>query len=252
MNVIAIANSKGGSGKTTTLFNLIAEISRRCQKVLALDLDPQASLTKAYKQAFPEDQIYLEDLLSTDKLDPQRAIVSINEFLHIIPSTKDLEGCEYHLTKDAYRLRKIIQKIGSNNYEYIFIDAPGTTDVFMGAVLSAADELIIPVRPSDFDLSALVDFKDKITQVKETVNPSLKVRGLLFNQVITSSKNAALYRDLLQDDELGRSLLKSTIRMSTAIQNSPSFGQDIGHKQPKSDAAKDFRTLADEVLSWRQ
>jgi chromosome partitioning protein len=251
MKVIAVANSKGGSGKTTTVFNLTGEISRRKQKVLALDMDPQASLTKAYKQEFPEDQIYLDDLLSTDKLDPTQAVFSIDEFLYLIPSTKDLEGCEYHLTKDAYRLRKIIQKL-TNNYEYIFIDAPGTTDVFMGAVLSAADELIIPIRPSDFDLSALVDFKDKIEQVKKVVNPTLIIRGLLFNQVIKSSKNATHYRDLLKNHELGPNLLESEIRMSTAIQNSPSFGQDIGLKQPKSEAAKDFRTLADEVLSWQQ
>jgi chromosome partitioning protein len=253
MRIIAIANSKGGSGKTTTVFNLIAELARRKQKVLAIDMDPQASLTKAYRRDFIPDQIYLEELLNSERLDPNSAIVTISDFLHLIPSTNGLEASEYFLEKDAFRLKKVINKLSSANYHYIVIDAPGTTDVYMGAVLSAADELIIPIRPSDFDFNALIDFEEKIGQVQKTINPSLLTRGLLFNQVITSSKNYEYYKTLPDNLALNRILLNTSIRMSTAVQNSATFGgADIGSKDPTSKAAEDFRKLADEVLSWPQ
>jgi len=250
MEIIALAHSKGGTGKTTTVFNLGSELSRRKKNVLLLDMDPQASLTMCFKHQFKQDQLFMEDLLATDRLDPCKAPVHIGDFLDIIPATSNLGGVELFLTKDPLRLKKLIHNLTQLNYDYVLIDAPGTTDIFMVAVLSAATEVIIPVRPGDLDCSALLDFKKNIDKISSSFNPTLEIRGLLFNQVITSSKNHKVYRDFLGENELGKKLLGSQIRMATAILNSPSFGKDIGLTDPKSEAAKDYRNLADEVISW--
>src|SRR5690242_11590773 len=111
MRVIALANSKGGSGKSTTIFNLSCELARRGKKILLIDMDPQASLTTCFKMSFNQSQLYLEDILATDKLNPAQAPVVVRENLFIIPTTGNLGGVEIFLKNDPARLKKVLDKL---------------------------------------------------------------------------------------------------------------------------------------------
>lgn len=252
MKKIVFANSKGGSGKTANVSNLGAELARRGERVLLWDMDPQASLTNCFKVGFPQNQLYCEDLLATDKVDPAQAPIEIRKNLFLVPATSALGGFESHLKNgndNLFRLRRAMDRVSGLGFTYILIDPPGATDIFMAASLAAADFVLIPVRPTDSDFSAMVNFKADIDRVK-AINPTLEVRGILFNQVITSSKNKSIYQSFLEGAGWQDLVCKTSIRMATSVANAPGAGKDVVEFDPKSKAADDYRNLAKEVLSW--
>jgi len=252
MRVIAIANSKGGSGKTATVFNLGAELARRGEKVLLWDMDPQASLTECFKVTLPSHQIYTDDILATDKINVTQAPVQICEKLFLIPTTKGLGGLEgtlEHSLDNLLRLKRRIAQLSVLDFTYVLLDPPGSTDIFMSATLAAAHQVLIPVRPTDTDFSAMVTFKSDIEKMK-SINPDLNVKGILFNQVITASKNYQIYKSFLEEAHWDQLVCKTSVRMATSIANAPGTGKDVITFDPKSKAADDYRSLAEEVSSW--
>jgi chromosome partitioning protein len=252
MRVIAVANSKGGSGKTATVFNLGAELARRGEKVLLWDIDPQASLTDCFKIPYKPSQIYTEDALATDKIDVTQAPVQMCENLYIIPATQGLGGLEgtlEHSTDNLLRLRRCLDRLKHLEFSYVILDPPGSTDIFMSAALAAAQEVLIPVRPTDTDFTAMVNFKADIEKIK-SINPELEVRGILFNQVITSSKNYKIYKAFLEEAKWDALVCQTSIRMATTVANAPGTGKDVISFDPKSKAADDYRALATEILLW--
>src|SRR5277367_4823112 len=161
VRTIAVANSKGGCGKTTTVLNLGAALAQSGIKTLLIDMDPQASLTEAFKVDFPQSTIYAEDMLASPKVDASRAPLLVRENLYLIPATEALGGLESILSRtaeDKYRLRDAITRLGQA-FDFIIIDPPGSTDIFMATVLAAAEQVIIPVRPTDTDFCTLAKFK---------------------------------------------------------------------------------------------
>jgi chromosome partitioning protein len=249
--IIAVANSKGGSGKTATVFNLGSELARS-KKVLLWDMDPQASLTNSFQVNFSQNQIYSEDILATDKIDPTSAPVKVGENLYLIPTVSQaLGGLESMLqAKDNVKRAKIItQKLAHLEFDFIIIDPPGAADIFMSTALVAAQEVIIPVRPTHNDFSVMVEFKEAIEKIKP-LNPEIEVKGILFNQVISSSKNYSIYRKFLEEANWDKLVCKSSIRMATSIANAPGVGKDVIAFDPKSKAAEDYQKFAKEVLSW--
>jgi chromosome partitioning protein len=252
MRVIAIANSKGGSGKTATVFNLGAELARRGNRVLLWDMDPQASLTECFKISFATHQIYTDDALATDKIDVTLAPVAISPNLFLIPTTKGLGGLEgtlEHSNENLLRLKRCIERLKSLAFDFVLLDPPGSTDIFMSATLAAAHQVLIPVRPTDTDFSAMVTFKEDIERMK-AINPKLEVKGILFNQVITASKNYQIYKSFLEEANWDKLVCQSVVRMATSVANAPGTGKDVIAFDPKSKAADDYRTLATEVSSW--
>ena len=252
MKVIAVANSKGGSGKTATVFNLGAELARRGEKVLLWDIDPQASLTDCFKIDFPSHQIYTDDALATDRIDVIQAPVQVKENLFLIPATKGLGGLEgtlEHSTQNLLRLKRCIDRLQALDFSFVILDPPGSTDIFMSTALAAAHHVLIPVRPTDTDFSAMVTFKSDIEKIK-AVNPILEVKGILFNQVITSSKNYQIYKSFLQEANWDKLVCNTSVRMATSIANAPGTGKDVITFDPRSKAADDYRSLASEVSAW--
>lgn len=252
MKTIAVANSKGGSGKTATVFNLGSELARRGENVLLWDMDPQASLTECFKVQYPSHQIYTDDVLATEKIDVTKAPIQVAPGLSLIPATKELGGLEgtlEHSVENLLRLKRSIQRLSGLGFTYVILDPPGSTDIFMSATLAAAQLVLIPVRPTDTDFSAMVTFKTDIEKMK-SINPELQVRGILFNQVITASKNYQIYKSFLQEAQWDNLVCKTSIRMATTVANAPGTGKDVISFDPKSKAAEDYRSLATEVSSW--
>jgi chromosome partitioning protein len=253
MKVISVANSKGGSGKTATTFNLGSELARRGEKVLLWDLDPQATLTNCFKlQNIPQDQLYSEDILATDKIDPSKAPIQVKENLYLIPTTTAFGSLEGLLSKgedSIFRVKRTLDRLLHFGFTYVLLDPPGSTDIFMSAALAASDFVLIPVRPTDSDFLTMVDFKEAIENIKE-LNPKLEVRGILFNQVITSSKNYSIYKKFLEEANWEHLVCKTSIRMSTSVANAPGVGKDVIEFDPKSKASEDYKKLAKEIMTW--
>ena len=254
MKTFAIANSKGGSGKTTTAFNLGHELARLGKKVLMVDFDPQASLTHSFKVEFPQDQIYIEDLVSKagqGRLQVADAIVEPKPNLFLIPSTGALGNLESELKGPAglVRLREALKGVAHLGFDAVIIDPPGSSDVFMSMSLLAASEVIIPARPTDTDISTLKEFVPFVEEHK-ALNPNLQIRGILLNQVQSSSKNGQFYLDRLKELGLGDLIFKSSVRTAIDAANSIAYGQCSSEHKPKAAVSKDFQELAQEVFPW--
>ncbi len=254
MKTLAIANSKGGSGKTTTSFNLGHELVRLGKKVLMVDFDPQASLTHSFKVEFPQDQIYIEDLVSKGgqgRLNAAQAIVEPKPNLFLIPSTGALGNLESELKGPAglVRLRETLKGVAHLGFDLILIDPPGSSDVFMSMSLLASDEVLIPARPTDTDISTLNEFVPFVEEHR-ALNPVLRIRGILLNQVQSSSKNGQFYLDRLREIGLGDLICRSSIRSAIDAANSLAYGQSSSEHKPKAAVSKDYQELAQEVSSW--
>ena len=251
MKIIAIANSKGGCGKTATVLNLGAALAQAGRSTLLIDMDPQASLTEAFKLDFPQATIYTEDVLASPKVDASKAPIKVRENLYLMPATEALGGLESVLNRtpdEKFRLRDVIRRLGQA-FDFIIIDPPGSTDIFMATVLAAAEEVMIPVRPTDTDFCTLAKFKETI-DAAQTFNPKLKVRSILFNQVITSANSKKIYRGFLEGHEWESLVANPSIRMATSVATAPAAGKNIFEFDPKSKVAADYKQLASEVLAW--
>lgn len=257
MKVIAVANSKGGSGKTTTSFNLAHQLASMGKKVLLLDFDPQASLTHSFKVELPQTQTYIEDIISKEgygRLNIIDAIIQPSEAqnnLYLIPVSGALANLESELKGSVglFRLKNALVSLQSLSFDVVIIDPPGSTDVFMSMALLSAHDVLIPARPTDTDISTLSDFVGFVNEHKE-MNPHLQVKGIMLNQTMSASKNASFYLDQLKELGLGDILLKSQVRSAVDAANSIAYGQSVMDYKKSAPVSKDYQSLAKEVAQW--
>ena len=254
MKIITVANSKGGSGKTTTSFNLAHELAAMGKKVLLVDFDPQASLTNCFKIELPQDQIYIEDLVSKNgygKLSITASIVGIKEGIYLVPTTGALGNLEGELkgATGLIKLREVLKGLNNLAFDVVIIDPPGSSDIFMTMALVASNEVIIPTRPTDTDISTLTEFVPFIEEHK-ALNPQLKISGILLNQTQSSSKNAAFYLNKLKELGVGDLIFKSQIRSAIDAANSIAYGKSSSEYKPKSSVSQDYKSFAKEVAKW--
>ena len=241
--IIAIANHKGGVGKTTSVVNIGARLANMGKRVLLIDLDPQASLSQSLGVIYPETTIY-DSIRGEYPLQP----LTIYENLNLVPSDLDLSGAEIELSSQVgreYILKELIQDI-KKDYDYILIDSPPSLGLLTVNALTASDEVYIPLQAQFLAMRGLSKLTDVIAQIQKRLNKKLVIGGVFITQF---DKRKILNRNVLDtiNKYFNNNVLKTSIRDNVALAEAPVQGLDIFRYNPKCYGAEDYRALCREI-----
>lgn len=243
--IITLTNHKGGVGKTTSTVNLgVAMANLFQQKILLIDLDPQANLTQSLGITNPPKNIY-EALIGKYELTPY----VLSDTLHVIPSTLDLSGAEIELSSETGRefiLRELIDPL-SQQYDFILIDTPPSLGLLTLNALTASDLVYIPLQSQYLALQGLTKLLEVITKIQKRLNKKLQLGGVFVTQY---DGRKVLNREIAEtiSEHFGDKVLQTKIRDNVALAEAPSAGEDIFTYNAKSYGAKDYAKLGEEIL----
>ena len=240
--IISIVNHKGGVGKTTSVSSLGVALARMGKRVLLVDLDAQGNLTDTLTKT-PGDRSIYDSLRTLETL----PVVNIREGLDLCPSSLDLVSMDLELAdkkEREYRLSRLLQGL---DYEYILLDCPPSLGLLTINALTASTKVIIPLTPEALPAKGLGTLLDIIERTKETLNPGLSLGGILITRYNRRKINRLVEETLRET--FGDSVFKTKIRENVDISESPLQGMDIYSYSPNSIGAKDYESLAMEVVS---
>ena len=247
--IINICNEKGGVGKTTTTTNLAAYLAAMGKYVLLVDLDPQANATGGLGVKMDDDHLNIYHSLVGDE-SPGSYLRKTSLFgFDLLPASSSLAGATVELASiesREFRLKKAINSIRTN-YDYILIDSPPSLGLLTINGLVAAEEIIIPVQCGYYALEGLGNLLKTIEMVRESLNPHLKVAGVLLTMYDKRNRLARAVVKEVQNNFPGR-VFEALIPRSISLAEAPSFGKTILQFDPDSKAGRAYRQLAEEVV----
>ena len=243
--IIAIANQKGGVGKTTTAINLSSSLASMGKKVLSLDMDPQGNMTSGLGVDKDEAEKTVYDLIIGNV-----GIEECLENIDVLPSNIDLSAAEIELIgvdNKEYILKNEIDKV-KDNYDFIIIDCPPALSMLTINAMTTADSVIVPIQCEYYALEGLSQLIHTIELVKERLNPHLEIEGVVFT-MYDARTNLSLQVVENVKDNLNQNIYKTIIPRNIRLAEAPSYGMPINLYDPKSTGAESYMLLAEEVIN---
>ena len=255
-SILSVINQKGGVGKTTTVINLATALAQRGKKILVVDLDPQGNATTGLGKSNNDEEKNIYNLL-IGKISIQDAIQSSNiKGLDLIGSNVNLSGLEVETANDekrAFILKEILKNEKNNflsKYENIFIDCPPSLSLLTIMSLVAADELLVPLQTEFFALEGITQLVKTIERVKISLNPELKIRGILLTMFDKRNKLSSQVDDEARKyfkEKVYQTVIPRNVRLSEA----PSHGMPCVIYDKNCLGSKSYFNLADEFLNQK-
>ncbi len=252
MKTIAVANQKGGVGKTTTSVNLAASLAELGARILLIDLDPQANASSALGLEVIEGQSIYGPLIGEQAL-AEQIIPTRLENLFMVPADLDLAGAEIEVARrddHLVRLRNALAGIKEDApFDYVLLDCPPSLGILMTNALAAADELLVPIQCEYFALEGLSKIVQVIAQIRDSgANPNLAIGGIVMTMY---DGRTNLSQQVVEEvrKHFGQEVYGTVIPRSIRLGEAPSFGKSILEYEPSGAGANAYRALAAEFLA---
>ena len=248
--IIAIANQKGGVGKTTTSINLSACLAELGKKVLVIDLDPQGNTTSGFgiDKEEMENTVY-ELMLGECSIRESMTQVENIEHLSLIPSNVNLAGAEIELlgiNEKEYILKNAVDYI-RDDYDFIIIDCPPSLNMLTVNAMTTADSILVPIQCEYYALEGISQLIHTIDLVQERLNPNLKIDGVVFTMYDARTNLSSDVVDTVKEN-LNATVYQTIIPRNVRLAEAPSHGLPINLYDTKSSGAESYRNLAKEII----
>lgn len=251
--IIAVANQKGGVGKTTTAINLAAALIECGQNVLVVDLDPQGNASTGLGVDAPDRDLTTYDLLMDDA--PLDEVIQETSFkgLHIIPATVDLSSADIELIsneKRSFLLHDALRQTAMDRYQwdYVLIDCPPSLNLLTVNAMVASHSVLVPLQSEFFALEGLSQLMLTIREVRQTANSGLRIEGVVMT-MFDRRNNLSQQVEKDARDNLGELVFKTVIPRNVRVSEAPSYAVPVLSYDTNSQGAQAYRALAKEILA---
>jgi len=250
--VIAIANQKGGVGKTNVTFNIAGALAECGQKLLLIDLDQQGNLSSAFLNKIYDLEFSITNLFLDDEIDLSKVIHKTSfENIDIVPSNIEMSKIDLQLAgePDAQYLLADKLKELDHDYDFIIIDCPPNLGLATRIGLVAANKVIIPLECQEWAVKGTAYLRGAITKIKKRANPNLEIMGYLINKYVSRRKLEDVYHENILEnfkDKVFNVELKNSVKYAEAV----TFRKPITSYLPSSEQAECYRKLAQEIINY--